>query len=108
MAAISSRIGVTAATQHRASKNPKEPSRGVDLDVIAVASVASGPSGLVRKVVANDRRGQGRLSTNLWRSEKSVHHFSTSAAHALRPPRPSWRRDTRERLSTSSDRSGRL
>src|SRR4051812_27091329 len=100
MAAISSTIGVTA-TLRRASKNPKEPSRGVDLDVIAVASVASGPSGLVHKVVARDGPGQRHLSTNWSKAQWTFHHPSTSASHRVRTTLPFARPDRRARPNKS-------
>src|SRR4051812_25095484 len=101
MAAISSTTGVTAAPPRKASKNPKEPSRGVDLDVIAVASVASGPSGLVQKVVADDGPGQGScppIARNRWFLSTDSPHPRTTV---VRLPLPSAHRDTRVRPSKS-------
>src|SRR3954452_21717083 len=99
--------GPKSSGTSRASKNPKEPSRGVDLDVIAVASVASGPSGLVQKVEAVALAGQPMLSTNSAGSALSVHRFSTIAGHEVRPPRQFVHRGRREHPSTRSGRSGR-
>jgi len=38
--------GIAQGALREAMKDPEKPSRGVDLDVIAVASVAADPSGL--------------------------------------------------------------
>jgi hypothetical protein len=64
-------------TDPEASKNPKEPSRGVDLDVIAVTSFASGPSGLRRKLRAPERSVNGVVH-NLASKFPCVHMFSSA------------------------------